>query len=57
MTTHAALPTARRIHLRAIEPSRHSAAEEVRRHRAQADALARVRTFAALRPVRPVFSH
>lgn len=58
MNAHAIASTAaRRVHLRAVEPALHSARSQVARHRSREDHLARLRTFASLRPGRPVFSH
>ncbi|MGH1549432.1 hypothetical protein ACRAWB_09775 [Leifsonia poae] len=54
MTTNAALS---RLHLRAVEPGRHANIRQIERRRSRDDELARLRTFAAVRPVRPVFSH
>lgn len=58
MTSHASRPsTARRLHLRLVEPGRHSNASAIGRRRDREDRIARLRTYAALRPARPVFSH
>lgn len=52
-----ATATAERLHLRLVEPGRHATLEQVARHRTREDHLARLRIFAATRPVPPVFSH
>lgn len=46
-----------RLHLRAVEPARFATIRQIERHRTRGDHLERLRTFAATRPVRPVFSH
>ncbi len=53
MTTNATLS---RIHLRAVEPGRLANLQQIARRRSREDEVARLRTFAAVRPVRPVFS-
>ena len=54
MTANATLS---RLHLRAVEPGRLADLRHIDRRRSRDDELARLRTFAAVRPVRPVFSH
>ncbi|MEV8212760.1 hypothetical protein [Leifsonia sp. NPDC077715] len=53
MTANAALS---HLHLRAVEPGRLANIRQIERRRSRDDELARLRTFAAVRPVRPVFS-